>query len=290
MTALDDLSAALRSATDTVGACVVGVNRIGSGLVISEGLVLTNAHNLRGEQLFVSMARGEERPASLRAADPDEDLAVLEADAGTPVTAWSDQPVSIGQVVIALGARTSGEIRPTAGTVSAVSRSFRGPRGRRIAGGFEHTSPLGRGSSGGPVLDLSGAVVGLNTHRLGEGFYLALPTDAALRRRVESLAAGRTPRHRRLGAAVAPPRAARHLRAAAGLPEVDGVLVRAVEEGSPAERAGLKRGDVLVSADGSPLRSVDDLHAALAKDGPALELAVVRATEELTVRVEFPGS
>ncbi len=289
MALLDDLSAALRSATDTVGPCVVGVNRIGSGLVVSEGLVLTNAHNLRGEQPFVSVAGAGERPARLRGANPDEDLAVLEVDAGTPAATWSDQPVSLGQVVIALGARSSGEVRPTAGTVSAVDRSFRGPRGRRIAGGFEHTAPLGRGSSGGPVLDLGGAVVGLNTHRLGEGFYLALPTDAALRRRVESLAAGRAPRRRRLGAAVAPPRAARHLRAAAGLPEVDGVLVRAVEEGSPAGRAGLRRGDVLVSADGAPLCSIDDLHAALTADGPALELAVVRATEELTVRVEFPG-
>ena len=168
-------------------------------------------------------------------------------------------------------------------------RTFRGPRGRRIVGSFEHTAPLARGSSGSPVVDGEGRVIGLNTHRLGEGFYLALPADADLRDRLGRLAAGEVPLPRQLGIGLAPAPVARKLRRSVGLPERDGLLVRLVQEGGPGDRAGLRQGDLIVAAGDRDVATVDDLHAALDTVGPGetLALRIVRGTEELDVRVAF---
>jgi S1-C subfamily serine protease len=93
---------------------------------------------------------------------------------------------------------------------------------------------MAKGSSGGPLLDAGGRLVGLNTSRLGEGFYAALPADDGLRRRVDALSRGESPARPRLGVGLVPGRAARHIRRAAGLPDRDGVLIQEVEEASPA--------------------------------------------------------
>ena len=138
-------------------------------------------------------------------------------------------------------------------------------------------------------MDGEGRLIGLNTRRLGEGFYLAIPADAALRERIDRLAAGESPVRRRLGIAVAPPFVARRLRRAVGLPERDGLLVRGVEEGSPAAAAGLTIGDLVVSANGRELHSPDDLWAVLdGLEGDTVTLGIVRGTEDLTVTVAFP--
>jgi serine protease Do len=182
-------------------------------------------------------------------------------------------------------------LRVTFGLVSGVEAAFRGPRGRRITGSVEHTAPLARGASGGPLLDRSGRLLGVNTNRLGEGFYLALPADAELRRRVESLAEGTSVERPTLGLGLAPRHVARRLRRSVGLPERDGLLVRTVAEGSPAAAAGLRQGDLLVAAGGRELTSPDDLYDVLdgVDAGQALTLTVVRGVEELTVTVTFDG-
>ena len=167
-----------------------------------------------------------------------------------------------------------------------MERAFRGPGGRRISGSLEHTAPLAPGSSGSALLDADGALVGLSTNRVGEGFYLALPADAALKARVDALASGESREQPRLGIAVAPAHVARRLRRSVGLPELDGVLVRAVEEGSPAEAAGIAEGDLLVAAGGHSVGDVDDLHEALAATGFPLTISLVRGSEERTVTVE----
>jgi S1-C subfamily serine protease len=192
--------------------------------------------------------------------------------------------VGIGEPVFALANPGGRGLRTTFGLVSATGRSFRGPRGRRIGGSIEHTAPLPRGSSGGPLVDAAGRLLGLNSIRVEGGLILALPADAAMRRRAEALAAGTGASRPRLGLALAPPRAARRMRAAVGLPEHDGLLVRGVEEDSPAGRAGLQRGDLLVAAAGSPLTSVDDLFDAL-ETGGTLTLGVLRGIEERDVDV-----
>jgi serine protease Do len=119
------------------------------------------------------------------------------------------------------------------------------------------------------------------------GLLLALPADAALRAVADKLGRGEAPARPRLGLALAPPRAARRMRAAVGLPERDGLLVRGVESGSPAEAAGLRQGDLLVAAAGRPLDGVDALLDALESSPGALPLTIVRGTEEREVTAHF---
>src|SRR5690606_12912344 len=121
------------------------------------------------------------------------------------------------------------------------------------------------GSSGSPIVDPAGRLLGLNTARLGEGFYLALPASPPLRQRIDGLLRGESPRRLVLGVGLARPEVAARLRAAVGLPDRPGLLVRAVAEDSPAATAGLQVGDLLAAADGTPLRAVDDLYDALAR-------------------------
>ncbi|MGH9169733.1 MAG: S1C family serine protease [Acidimicrobiales bacterium] len=286
MSALDDISATISSVASKVGPSVVGVNRQGSGFVAAKGYVVTNAHNVRGESL-VTFGDGRQVAAQVAGVDIDGDLAVLAVDtADLPAVEWSTTQPALGDVVVALANPRGRGLRATIGTVSSTGRGFRGPRGRRIAGNIEHTAALSRGSSGSPVLDREGRVVGVNTNRLQEGFYQALASTEELARRIAGLSKGEEPHRRRLGTALAPPHVTKRLRAAAGLPEAEGLLVRGVEEGSPAEAAGLRQGDVLVTANGQALTSVDALYEALDGEGD-LELTVVRATEQVEVVVHF---
>jgi S1-C subfamily serine protease len=291
MSALEELEQAIGQVADQVGGAVVGIGRgwgRGSGVVVAAGRVVTNAHNLRGDEVTVVFADGRAATGQVQGVDVDGDLAVVAVDtAGATPVSWADGPVSVGSVVFAL-ASPGGRRRITAGMVSAVDRAFRGPRGRRIAGSIEHTAPLARGSSGGPVVNRAGQLVGLNTHRLGEGFYLALPADAELRQRIDALARGEVPTRPRLGVGIAPTGVARRLRRAVGLPERDGLLVRVVEEGGPADRAGVQAGDLIVSIDGQPVTDADQLYQALDRvSGDRLALGIVRGVDERTVTVSF---
>ena len=288
-----ELQSVIREVAGKVGASVVGLGRgwgVGSGVVVGQGLVLTAAHAVRREEVTVTFADGRRADARVRAADLDADLAVLEADTGeVEPLEWApaDADTGLGAPVVALGNPGGRGLRVTLGFVSADDRSFRGPRGRRIGGAIEHTAPLPRGSSGGPLVDLEGRLIGLNAVRREGGLILALPVSGSLRERAEALLRGEAPERPRLGVAVAPPRAARKMRAAVGLPERAGLLVRAVEAGSPAERAGVRRGDLLAAAAGRELDSVDALHEALDASRDALTLTVVRGTEELEIEVKL---
>ena len=289
MTALDELSQSITRLAGSVAPSVVGIgSRLrGSGVVIADGQVLTNAHNVRGDEVTVTFADGRSAAGRLAGIDVDGDLAVIAIDtAGAPAPAWSDdEGPAIGSVVFAAAATSGGGLRVTFGTISAVERSFRGPGGRRIGGSLEHTAPLAPGSSGSPLLDADGRLVGLNTNRIGEGFYLALPADATLRSRVEALARGESVSRPRLGISVAPARVARHLRQSVGLPERDGVLVREVEDDSPAARAGIRDGDLIVEIGGQAVTEADQLQEILATTPMPFEVKVVRGTDERTVSV-----
>ena len=131
-------------------------------------------------------------------------------------------------------------------------------------GSIEHTAPLAPGSSGGPILDADGRFLGLNTNRLGEGFYLALPADAALRRGSMPSAAASRSSARGWASPIAPSHVARRLRRSVGLPERDGLLVRGVEDGSPAARAGIAEGDLIVAVAGKAVTDADELVEAIA--------------------------
>ena len=290
MSVVDDLSTTARSVLANLGGAVVSIGQDGrgSGLVIASGKVLTNAHNLRDRTTLVTFADGRAEQGSVTGSDEDGDLVVLEVDTGSvsPAT-WAEQLPGAGDVVFALS-RGGHRPRISFGMVSAVDLAFDGPRGRQVHGGVEHTAPLVRGSSGGPVADANGHVVGLNTHRIGRGFYVARPIDATVRSTIDDLAAGKSVVRPRLGVALAPPEVAAKLRASVGLPTRDGLLVRGVEEDGPAAAAGIAEGDLLVAAGDTALVSIGALHDALGAAGETLTLTVVRGTEERFVTVTFP--
>jgi serine protease Do len=298
MTVLTDFESAIQAVGERVGPAVVGLGRgwgVGCGVVVAPGRVLTNAHNLRHghDEVTVTFADGRRATGKVAGSDPDLDVAVLDVDTGEvePIE-WADAAEGgppTGRAVLALGNPGGRGLRITPGFVSAPARSFRGPRGRRIAGAIEHTAPLPRGSSGGPLTDVDGKLYGINTLRVDGGLILAIPADATLRGRVEALGRGEAPKRARLGVAIAPPRVARRLRRAVGLPERDGVLVRAVDDDSAAARAGIERGDLIVAIGGRSVDRVDVLYEALDAaqlDGP-LELTIVRGSEERQVPVTF---
>jgi Trypsin-like serine proteases, typically periplasmic, contain C-terminal PDZ domain len=289
MSVIEELQTAVSTVAERVGPSIVGIGRgtRGSGVVIAPGKVLTNAHNLRGDEVTVTFADGRRLRGTVAGFDGDGDLAVIDVDTADAVAVeWADgAALTVGTPVFGAGASHGGGTRVTFGLVSAVARAFRGPGGRRIEGSVEHTAPLAPGSSGGALLDSSGHLVGLNTNRIGEGFYLALPADTALRTRVDALTRGESPTRPRLGVAVAPSHVARRMRRSVGLPERDGILVRGVEDDSLAAAAGIQAGDLIVEANGRPIADADDLHTALAATEFPFEVKLVRGADELTVQV-----
>jgi serine protease Do len=295
MTVLDALSDTARAAAERIGPSVVRIGRHGGrgcGLVVGPGLVATNAHNLRDRTTSVTFADGRQAQAEVAGADVDGDLAVLRVDTADVPTAELGGEPGTGDVVFAVTLAATGGSRVSFGMVSGTERPFRGPRGRRIKGSVEHTAPLPRGSSGSPVVDAEGRVVGLSTHRIGDGFYLALPADQELRARIAELAEGRRRERPVLGVGLASADVAHRLQRSVGLPVRDGLLVRGVEPGSPAAEAGLAEGDLIVAAGGSAVAEVDDLHDALdaAADAGELTLRVARGTEERDVVVRFSAA
>jgi serine protease Do len=291
-TVVEELSRAVSEVAARVAPSVVGVGAGGSGVVTGPGLVVTNAHNLHGGEVVVTFADGRRAQGGAAGVDVDGDLAVVSVDTGdSPGVEWAEGVPHLGDAVLALADPGGRGTRVSLGFVSSVNVAFRGPGGRRVEGAVEHTAPLARGSSGGPVVDVLGRLVGIDTHRVGDGFYLALPADDALRTRVAALARGEVPHRPRLGIAVAPPHVARRLRRSVGLPEREGLLVHAVEEGGPADRAGIRAGDLIVSAAASAVTSVDELAGALdgADPGAPVQIAVVRGVEELTLAVDLGG-
>jgi serine protease Do len=289
MSTIHELGTAVSAVAAAVGTSIVGIGRHGrgSGVVIADGQVLTNAHNLRGDEVTVSFGDGRSVRGTVTGVDADGDLAVVAVDtAGATPLVWGDgAALAIGSPVFGVGATIGGAPRVTFGMVSAVARAFRGPGGRRISGSVEHTAPLAPGSSGGALVDAGGALVGLNTNRIGEGFYLAIPADDELRTRVAALGRGESTSRIRLGVAIAPNHVARRLRRSVGLPERDGILVRGVEDGSLADAAGIEAGDLIVSAGGREIRDADDLHEALGAAAQPFDIGLVRGAEERTVTV-----
>jgi serine protease Do len=291
MGVLDEIQNEIRHVADSAGSAVVGIGQrwgVGSGVVVGAGQVLTNAHNVRAEQVTVTFVDGRTAEGRVRGVDPDGDLAVVDVDTGdSPAIEWViDGGPGIGAPVFALANPGGRGLRVTLGFVTGLDRSFRGPQGRRISGSIEHDAPLLPGSSGGAIVSGEGRLLGVNTNRLGEGFYLAIPADESLRAQVDALGRGESPARPRLGIGVAPAYVARRLRRAVGLPDAEGLLVRQVEDGSPASRAGLARGDLIVAAAGRAVRGMDDLFEALDAVGDGqIELAIVRGTEERTVLV-----
>jgi serine protease Do len=280
----EEVQGAVRTAIERVGPAVAGVGRGprgASGLLVGPEAVLTVGRHRVGDAVTVRLGEGDAVEGSVRAVDGG--LAVLEAPtAGLEPPAWGDaEAVGPGAPLTALANPGGRGLRVGVGVVSGVTRS---PAG---AEAFEHAVPMPRGAAGGPLLDASGRVVGINALRRPGGLVLALLAGADLRARVDALARGESRSRPTLGVALTSPRAAARLRRAVGLPERAGLLVRDVLPGGPAERAGIGRGDLLVAAAGRPLERLADLRRALGEWTPEapLALGVVRGLEEREVAV-----
>jgi serine protease Do len=298
LSVINEIESKIAEVASEHGAAVVGIGRgwrFGSGTVIARDRVLTAAHHVRSEGVTVTFAEDRNATAELVEVDRDLGLALLEVDTGeVEPLAWApaDAEVGIGTAVVALANPGGRGVRASLGFVAAADRSFRGPRGRRVSGAIEHTATLPRGSAGGPLLDAEGRLLGVNALRLEGGLIVALGPASGLREAVERMARGEASARPFLGVAVAPAHVARRMQQAVGLPERDGLLVRGVEDESPAARAGIVRGDLIVAAAGEQVDGIDALHRALDAEAGngGLTLTVVRGAEERQVEVELAGA
>lgn len=263
-----------------------------SGVVwSSDGLVLTAHHAVeRDEELGVGLPSGETVPAELVGRDPTTDLALLRAAAsGLAPAAWSEGAPATGELVLALS-RPGRSPRASLGLVARTAGEFRGAGGGRIDGWIELSLELSPGLSGSLVLGASGRPVGIASAGLVRGTVLAVPA-ATLRRVAGALLAHGGVRRGFLGLTTLPVRLPAGAAARAG--QEHALLVSAVEDGSPAHRAGLLLGDALLSLAGAPLSHAGDLLPLLEEEriGQALPVRLVRAGEvrELQVTVGTRG-
>ena len=269
----------------------------GSGFVFTpDGLILTNSHVVHeAKRIEVTVADGRRMAASAIGDDPASDLAVIRVDellSGEPGLAAAEfgdsQRLRVGQVAIAIGAPYGFQSTVTAGVVSALGRSLRSYSGRLIDDVIQTDASLNPGNSGGPLVDSAGRVIGVNTATIlpaqGLCFAIGINTakfvasrllrDGRLRRSYIGVSAQTVPVHRRVVRFY-------------DLPRETGAMVLSVEDGSPARRAGLRGGDVIVALEGHPVAGVDDLHRVLTdvRVGVSCSLTVLRYTEKLELKI-----
>jgi len=285
---LDAYSHAVIAVVDRAGPAVVSLqvgrgraSGSGSGFVVTpDGYVLTNSHVASGARsLRVHTQAGETAEAHVVGDDPATDLALLRIDSEHTATAYLpiDGAVAprVGQLAVAIGNPLGFASTVSTGVVSALGRSLRGKGNRLIDGVIQHTAPLNPGNSGGPLLDGAARLIGVNTAIIarsqGIGFAIAVETAAwvlgqllqhgRVRRAVLGIGAASRPLDRRL--------AYHHNIAGAA------VEVQSIEPGTPAARAGLRDGDLLVRFADQPIASIDDLHRVLRSWPAATPAALV---------------
>ncbi len=289
---LMELSEGLAAIAERGGASVVRVDARrapASGVVWSaDGVVLTASHNLeREDEIEVGLPDGRAAPAELVGRDPTTDLAVLRVPAaGIAAPAWTEpDALRPGHLLVGLS-RPGRSVRATLGLLSRVAADWRTPAGGKLERYLEADLPVHAGFSGTLVLDAAGRAVGMATAGILHGAALVLPVPT-LRRVAKALLAHGQVRRGFLGVATIPVRLPPALEDRLGQPAA--LLVTAVEEGSPAARAGLLLGDVLASLDGRPLAHAGDLLPVLEEEriGDAAAARLVRAGEvrDLTLTI-----
>jgi len=262
-----DFSNALADAVERVSASVVridsGRRRPASGLVWStDGLIVTAAHGLeREEGVEVALESGEAHAANVVGVDPSSDIALLRVEGASFQVPEHAPPDSLrrGQMVLALS-RPGRTVRSNLGIISALSGEWRAPGGGKIERYIQSDVSLEPGFSGGPLLDVSGRVIGLNSGGLLRSTALTLST-LTIERVVSALAAHGRIQRGYLGLTSVPARLPRALAESAG--QRVGLVVTGLQPNGPAEAAGLLLGDVLLGLDGERLESIADLQAVL---------------------------
>jgi S1-C subfamily serine protease len=258
----------------------------------TDGFVLTNSHVVHDAAKMTAMlADGRRVPATLVGDDPDTDLAVVRitADGVPPAVLGESRRVRVGQVAIAIGNPFGFHATVTTGVVSALGRSLRAQSGRLIDDVLQTDASLNPGNSGGPLVNTRGEVIGVNTAMIlpAQGICFAIAVDLAKFVATSLIRDGRIVRAW-IGVAGQNARLRRHLVRRHGLVNESGVLVLSVERESPAERTGLREGDIIVALAGQPVAGVDDLHKRLTGNaiGVRAVITVLRNSELVTLDVE----
>jgi S1-C subfamily serine protease len=264
----------------------------GSGFVITpDGFILTNSHVVHGAiRIVVNLSGGTDYAAQLIGDDPETDLAVIRIDAPQliHVRLADSETLRVGQLAIAIGNPFGFQASVTCGVISALGRSMHSQSGRLIDNIIQTDAALNPGNSGGPLINSAGEVIGVNTAmiRPAQGICFAIASNTArlvagwlirdgkIRRSYIGVAGQNVPLHRRVVRFY-------------DLPLETGVLVVSVEKNSPAERAALREGDLIIAFNGQPIGSVHDLHKILVGQqiGVSAALTVIRHTEKLELPI-----
>src|SRR5215207_6231350 len=301
---LDAYSRAVREVTKRLGPAVISIGSAsgrggGSGVILGSdeqaATAVTNSHVVRGlsrrsgrsgggSSLRVALADGTTVPAEVLGADLPSDLAVVRFE---PEGEFAVAPLGeahnlvVGQLVVSIGSALGFQRTVTAGVVSALGRSIRGEGGRLIENVVQTDAAINPGNSGGPLADTSGRVIGINTAIIGgaQGIGFAVPVSGAFRRVVFTLVTEGRVRRAYLGVVVESRQARGEFEGGAG--------VRNIAPNSPAERAGVKPGDVIVGMRGEPVHSNDDLLNLLdaSSIGQDTTLRILRGNKELSLTV-----
>jgi S1-C subfamily serine protease len=294
MATLKDLSNDIAELVEKASKSVVRVDarrgRAGTGIVWDSGLVLTANHVVEQEDEIQVFADDKSTKATLIGRDPATDLALLKVDglSAPAMPRGRVEDLRPGQIVVAIG--RPGSLKATFGTISAVSSSWRGWRGSEIEHLIQTNAPLYPGFSGGPLVDVDGRAVGMNSWVFGRGDGRAIAMDVA-ERVIASLKADGRIRRPYLGIGTQEVPLPETVKAKAK--QDSGLLIVAVEPQSPADKAGLMQGDTLIALNGTTTASLEDLYSGLrkAKVGATQTVRVVRGGElkELQVTVGEAG-
>ena len=264
----------------------------GSGFVFTpDGFVLTNSHVVHGASTIrVTHSDGHKHQAELIGDDPDTDLAVIRINAPNlvPVHLGDAQAIRVGQLVIAIGNPYGFQYTVTAGVISALGRSLRAQSGRLMDNVIQTDAALNPGNSGGPLVNSRGEVIGVNTAMIlpAQGICFATSVDTAKFVASRLIRDGKVSRSY-IGLAGQNVPLPRRIVRYYNLQVESGVMVISCEANSPAKKAGILEGDVIVGFDDQPISGIDELHRLLTEDriGQRSSLAVVRGTEKLSLNV-----
>ncbi len=290
MSVLNELSQGLADNVEKLSPSIVRVEArrrlAASGIVWSDdGYVVTASHVVKADDgIQIGLADGSKLAAKLVGRDNTTDLAILKAEASLTPPAWADMAeVRVGHLVLALG-RPQRTVQATLGVVSALGQNWRTPAGGKLSHYLQTDVVMYPGFSGGPLVDVDGAVIGLNTSGLMRGVSLAVPVQS-LQSIAEDLVTHGRVRRGYLGVAMQPVRLPKDM--AAELDQETGLLLVSVETDSPAEAGGLLLGDTIVSFGGESIRHIDELLALLSGDtiGQSIEVQLVRSGALHTTQV-----
>ena len=264
----------------------------GSGFIFTpDGFILTNSHVVHGaNKIEVTVTDGSKYQADLIGDDPDTDLAVIRINAPNLVPAHlgESQKVRVGQLVLAIGNPYGFQYSVTAGVVSALGRSLRAGSGRLMDAVIQTDAALNPGNSGGPLVNSRGEVIGVNTAMIlpAQGICFATSIDTAKFVASRLIRDGKVSRSY-VGLAGQNVPLPRRIVRFYNLAVESGILVVSFEENSPARKAGLREGDIIIGFDDRPIAGIDDLHKLLTEEriGHKSTLVVIRGTQKLNLEV-----